>query len=605
MGKNEYACFVDEANVNRVPAPIEAEIVPSVALDAGSSVGPSQPAQKAMSGVGKLLSALLICGVLLLVGYGIYRFLLPFWAPILFYTYVLVALLVLGLAVRELKRDQKRRSEEQPFSEKVGKAARKNTIPARLERARDRIAMVARTLANAIAWPVTFLHSRQVVRHHGRPGMTLEEFALRAVDRPEQNFALFSLMITAVVTAGLLLGIIPGLYGKAALALLIAGTTLRHIQYSIGTVPLPTSLRRVTNRPYTAFIAILVCDFATLILALTCLSSARIPPAHIHLLDFWNTTKQLAEPWDAPMALLKSRHLDMHEVILGLVALFLDLALLEIWRHRREFIRKDEDHVWLASTANRLGDFALAMRHLRNVKHLDADSRIVEVSALLGVNELERAESELKSALEETERLASPDRIFTTLWGLGAMLPLSNDVHIGLLKSAIRSKVKDTYLLSAIGLHEASEDFKQRALGVFFPVKDQYPLTSAALLSWSDPEVAASLLQRTDFEFTVDEASAMVIRLAIVLGDANTSSDQDRKALDDWCDQDLSKFRALCAALTDSYDILAVASSFRSIVQRARNLGSGRAEQLAFVYDSLIVRIKDPDAKAFVVQMDA
>jgi hypothetical protein len=384
-----------------------------------------------MKMVSKILLVGLLLGLLLLAGYAVYHYLLPRWVPILFYAYTALGLTIwfVGL-VRVISESSKSGDVRQDFLKLVEALTQKSGLLARLARFRDWVAAFARTIANAILWPVGALSGWNLMKKN--PRMGLQEFGIRQDLRlSEHYYSLFSLAVALAVFGLEFRSVDLGKYGAIVLAMMLVGTTLRHVCYSIQTTPLPAVLRRVSASPYLAFLVVILADFSTLILALTALSASG-SASRVTWVDFRNTASQLLQAQEPLKLLLQGTRLTEHQVIVGVVGILFYLALLKTLLAVKEFKRKNEDHIWLASRASALGNFAAAVRHLRRVEGWSVDARSAEIVALIGVNEVDKAEENVRQLLEYNNKDTSPERIFGEMWGASMLAPVSEDALVTL-----------------------------------------------------------------------------------------------------------------------------------------------------------------------------
>ena len=538
-----------------------------------------------MKAAGRVLVVVVVLGLLLLAGYAVYRYLLPNWVPILFYAYAGLGLVlwIAGIA-KKISDSGKSGNFKDDLLNVLRTVTQKTDLTARLTRLRDGAAVIAREIASGILWPVDTLSTLALMKKN--PGVSLTEIGVRQNLRlSEHYYSLFSLAAALVVFGLEFRDVDLGKYGAIALSLVLASAALRHARYSIQSTPLPAVLRRVSANPYLAFLIIIAADFSTLVLTLTALSAPG-KPSSVTLNDLRGTANQLLQAQE-PLKLLRGTRLTGHQVIVGIVGLLFYLALLKTLTEFKEFKRKDEDNIWLASAANVLGNFAVALRYLRKLESWNVAARAAEIVALIGVNEIDKAEQKVRQFLELSHKDTSPEQIFAIMWQAYLVAPVPEDPLVAVFQHAVNWNVRDAMVQDVMGGIEGNRHLQERALEVFSAVKDRYPLTIARLLAVSGQRTAAlEILKQAQFPVLLDEVIGLVSQLALTVADPDTTLETDAQSFRDWAPSAVPRIRELMKVAGQPWERIEAYQQVMAVLVVARKLAPDKVEELTFLCDS-------------------
>jgi hypothetical protein len=231
-----------------------------------------------MKALGWIAFGIVAVGILALMGYGAYVYLLPRWIPIAFYLYAALALVVFGLGIRANITQSSNATAIDANLRIVTEASRTMSWKSRLNYLRDRIVSGASLIGNTPIWPVPVAMGMiNALQQSGR-AMASRELSARLSTSLIQNY--MSAYSLAVVVGVVLLEMRSGRtspYETIILYALLISTSIRHFAYSIAPVSLPASLRRAVRMPYLAFIVIILTDFSILVLVLTVVGAPNGP----------------------------------------------------------------------------------------------------------------------------------------------------------------------------------------------------------------------------------------------------------------------------------------------------------------------------------------
>jgi hypothetical protein len=538
-----------------------------------------------MKTASKILVVVVVLGLLLLGGYAIYRYLLPRWIPILFYTYAGLgfAISIYGIS-RMILQSGRSGSLRDDIPAIIRIMTEKSDLSTRIRQIRNWTEILLREIADVILWPIALLSNLLLIRKS--PSMGTQELAVRqTLHLSEHYYSLFSLTVTLAVFGLGFRGMDLKRYGAIALSLVLIAISLRHARYSIQTTPLPAVFRRLSANPYFAFLALIAADFSTMVLALTALRApgnfSSVTLDHLH-----STANQLLQAQE-PLKLLRGGSLTEQQVIVGVIGLLFYLALFKTLTEYKEFRRQHEDYIWLASASNSLGNFSAALRHLRKVGSWNDQAHGAEIVALIGVNEIDKAAAKVRLFLENSHKDLSPEQIYASMWSACLLAPLADDTMLTLFQYSVTLNVRDAFMQDSLVGTEGNRSLQKKALDVFLPVKDKYPLTAAKLLFLLDDSAGAlALLKEAPSPILLDEVIKLVLQLTINISEPNNSSEDNAKIFQDWWPLANAKLHELMKITGVPWERIGAYAQFLSIRVIASEIAPDRVDVLTYLCDS-------------------
>lgn len=540
-----------------------------------------------MKALGWIAFGIVAVGILALVGYGAYVYLLPRWIPIVFYLYAAMALVVLALGIRSNLTQSSNPTTIDANLRMVTEASRTMSWKTRLNYLRERIVSGVSLIGNTPIWPVPMAMGMiNALRQPGRTMPSRELFARLSTSLIQNYMSAYSL---AVVVGVVLLEMHTGRtspYETIILYALLISTSIRHFAYSIATVSLPASLRRAVSMPYLAFIVIILTDFSILVLVLTVVGTPNVP-GRLSFNTLHETSNALLAAQE-PLKLVRGVALTFHQLLTGFVGLFFYLALMKTLWDFREFKRQDEDFVSMAGIANEMGNFSAALQHLQKVRSWNGEGRMVKLVALLGVNRVDLAEREAELFLEDRQLRKTPNTVFEAIWGVCSLTPLSDEVKLEIIERAIKFKVNDFYLiLAALGMTE-NKELNARFHDLLSSVAADYPLTLACLcLNAGNLEECNNLLSTVPLSSPNVEIPQRVLSMKAMLMNPETGTEEDTKNFREWAKQNLPRIREMAVGITDPNELFFAILYVISILPFAGLLASERVQELKFLISSL------------------
>ena len=558
-----------------------------------------------MKAFGRILIALLVLCLLILLGYIAWVYILPKWRALLFYGYFALGLLIWAIGTIRNIMINRNSNWAALLLKNIVVIGQATDMKSRLNRFRDVMAAVALLLSALIVWPVDAAYGLLLGRRYPERNLSAEELSvLQAVGQPDTYKSLYALLVVLVLLGLAFLGVDLKIYGILMLGLMVASASFRHVSYIIGTVSLPARLRRAATSPYVLFLVVAGGDFATLILGLTAIE-LHARSTSITLAALVETGRELWQGESALRDILKGTRPTEQQLIVSIVGLLLSLAVLKVLTQFGEFRRTDEDWVWLAGAENLLGNFAVALRYLRNVKSWDKDSLSAEIVALLGVNQIEDAAAKVKSLLEQQREAISEGEIFRNLFQACLLPRMPQSVFPSVLKRSIDSKVPDALMQDALGL-VVQNHLQQQSLELFNEDASSFPLSIARihLLSKEREQCLAVLnahLPAADLDKLI--AQTMVFTARVI--DPATTADQDAKTFSAFIEEAIPLMQKLIHAPMELWQNLLLYTEIERSLKFARALGEDKVQQLSYLADSLAEQQKDERFKRAVPVIQA
>ncbi len=555
--------------------------------------------------IGKILIVLLVIGLLVLLGYVGYVYVLPKWCALLFYTYCILGILIWAYGLIRVIVANRHSNWAEVLFKKIVAANKPLDVASRMNRFRDTIAAVALVIVGLIAWPVDAIHGVILGLKNEGKNLTVQDYGLlQAGDLADAYKSLYSLVVVLAILGLTLLGVDLKIYGPITLGLMIASASFRHVSYIVGTVSLPAKLRRSAANTYALFLLVAAADFSTLILGLTALELGG-KRGSIRWPALVKTGRELLQGEGALWNVLKGTRPSVHQLIVAFVGLLFSLALLKVLTEFREFKRRDEDYVWLAKTANVLGNFSDSLRYMRNVKSRDAESLSVETVALLGVNQIDDAAAKVKSMLEHQGKPATESMIFTNMINAFLLPRMPHSVYLAVLKRGIESNVPDTIMQDGMGL-VAQHKLQQQALALFAEAGPSFPLSMARIhLLVNEPMEALASLEAHPPAPDLDKLIGQVLVLNVRLMDERTTPQEDAETFSRFARETIPLMRKLINSPLEQVQRIAIFLEIQRVLSFARKLGEDRVEELRFLADSLANQEKDEEFKRAIAIIES
>lgn len=421
--------------------------------------------RKAMIGLGACL-----IGIALLV--GAWLLLVRFWAPILFWGYCAVALLIFIISIRGNLALLRPKSILDPLAIE-SEVIRAQVGRSRFQKFRLFTLQFLTSIADAIAWPTTLLGVGVGFFKYGVGKGQIGSRAFLAA------FALNSpIATTAVATCVMALCVAatdrllpPGVgYRRNFLLLLALAVMVRNLTYILNFTNLPTVLRRSIGDPYFRFILIGVANLLTLILAFGTWSAWEAGQV-LSFERLRSVTVDLLTLAKLRAAALDGAAIGMLDLLASLAgALYLVSGFKTIFEHQ-QFKRETEDLHSIAANQISLGNPREARRWLDKVQKREPLTYELYVSVYLALGDAEQAEHMVKALLEENkvEPAAQPQETIRVLIGSAAGAPISRERLADLLRRWFSAGHPDLFLHNGIGTILSQERLTPAELLSLFP----------------------------------------------------------------------------------------------------------------------------------------
>lgn len=540
--------------------------------------------------IGRILIALVLVGLFVLLLHAAYRYVLPQWVAILFYLYAAFVLLVMGSGVRAAMDAGKAEGLREVALIAAEKAGRTDDWKGRIGRVRDWAGSVSQLIAESLVWPVSSFFGFKMGLQSGGRKVPLREIAARLQTKCYEHFlSLFTLAVVGLIYFLLRSGVSLGRYGTIFLTGMLVAVAARLFSYVVGRNPLAARLRRSSTSPYLAFLVIIAADFVSLVATLTILGRV----SGVQTLGFpdFKSTAEAVYKAQEPIDILRGMTLNFHQIVTGIAGLLFYGALFKIVLEFGEFKRRDEDYVWLASTANELGQFSAAVKYLEKVEKWDQPAHAIKMIALVGVNDLDAAEREAGMLSQANSAAPQNEWIFLNLTDGCLLARAPTSVVAAVLKRGVESGVRDVISQGSISQFAADETSANEFLKVIAGAKEHYRMTGGVLefLAGHGPE-AASEIESVHYDDAISEFVRLVLLLRIKVGDNSTKPEEDSVAFHDWVATKLPEVKLLAKSLKEPFDCSIALTSLMGVVVYARYMAPETVEEVTYLCDALKVK---------------
>lgn len=525
-----------------------------------------------------------------LLGYIAYRLVLPVWAPVFFFSYLAAGLVAVVGSWAFFRRVVLGSLNPREKLKRSAVEAARATARSRLGTVQRVASAVAQYIQVITLWPgaLVLAISQWEKRRGLRPPQARVQGRLQNHESTDALVALSILMICAVLER---CGLDAHGYGYVFATLIGIGVLARECRYLIEEDGLPTRLRRVSTRPYFAFVVIVVADVASLVLALTILAS-RGAAAGITFTHLGESAADLFK-FKQLLALLSGRPLPQAEILSGFVGLLFYTAYCRTLLRFREFRQTDDDRHWLAGAHSLLGQFAIALRVLGSVRSPTAATHHGRVVAFLGLNELAQAEREAALYLADSGETITGVRLLRVLIDCAVLAPIPPDSLLSLFKKSVQEEVPDFVLADAVHTFLIMcPSLLKQIRTVTDGAKTSRPLAFGSLAMLDGRfEEARETLDRATPGSEVEEVTREMLRLLAKLEDPTTSKDDAAIAFSEWAAERLPAVAVLVAEVTDPFELFALLGLFVKVRKFASIVAPELGDRITYHAEQIKVRV--------------
>lgn len=382
------------------------------------------------------------------------------------------------------------------------------------------------TLINLLNWPGLFLYYLLHPIKQGRSiKKTLSDVDSRMVHHwvSINTFILLILFYLFTKTNGQGYG-----FGEVFLYALAIGILLKHSSYIIDKISLPRKLRRLSSKPYSLFIIILIFDFLSLVLVYSLISVSE-KLYTISYVDIKNVVENLFT-FQELVELFQGKSLSYDSILVSVSGFMFYTCLIGNILKYKEFQKDDEDYEWLMNKNNFQGKYTTSIMMYDKIKNKGDNAKQHKVIALLGNKDLESARKLLKKQLADTLNEDPTDYYFNLL-GACAIYDFDVPIYIDLITEGIVLDVPDYLLMNAVVIINESENYYKKMIDVFIQFRDTYPLTLANLyLFGKDYENASRCLALSDSTLSVN----IILKIAVELELEIKNNPEKVDIVEDW-----------------------------------------------------------------------
>ena len=512
-----------------------------------------------------------------------FRLILPS-LPALFCTYVFLGAIAQFFGLTVFLLDLSRtRGPRQIVQESIAKARRQiqqgGKVTGTIRLLRAVLSGLAGLTVGLILWPVSVALGLIQPRLQGP-----REFALAwALRVHEHLFSVAALLIIGIGYGLAYLNVDGKGYGSAFIVLMGVSVALRNATYIVDSTSLPTKLRRNLANPYLVFVFILVCDLASLVLSFVIVVTGN-PPDLIARAEILDTAKRLFAFRDV-LRVFWGESVTWLDAVVSAVGILFYVALFSVILKYKDFERNDSDKLFRAEMQIALGKFVEAMRSLDLMSDKSSRSTALEVAALLGLNQFDRARQKALLFLQLRGGSTTSDEQLLLMIGAIVIAEIPENVRSSLFLWATEHGVSDVLLYDSVGVIAAGgATLTTKMRSVIEHKSDSYPLTCALLRAAADErEGAMALAAQVKPGSEIEEIVRLCLLLRLALADPITSEEADSEKLGAWLNSELVTINGLIQGLHESIHIAIAYAQLAIVRVEANKLLPSREQEVLFL----------------------
>jgi hypothetical protein len=529
---------------------------------------------------------ILIAALVGLLAYAFWRYVLPYWAPILFYLYLILGGLQGILSIIVVSRSLLRPAD---ISQAITQSIYSVTADL-ITKTRIIIQMITAIPVDIMCWPLNIIYG--IFTRGENPSSSFRELSARAnmisIDLRSSIYA-FSMVSLLFILSHI--GINGHGYGSYIVILFGISIFFRHIGYAITPGGLPRKIRRISNNPYAHFALISLMDFSVIVSSTALFSN--IPSLYsVSLKNIFEASKSFFALSDI-QTLIENHELSKNQLIIAIFAVVFNISVLSTIARYKEFRRDDEDLIWIATLKMITRNFSEAVRTLVKIKHPTQVSESLSIGAYLGVNNIETALEIAEKIAKSTEKNPNIDTIFVAISNVVMQYQIPKFVLEKVVKIGVQRYVSD-YLLMSVIMATFGDTEAIALRSTFVGVEANYPL-SLSLVDVAEEkfDAARQRLREATPGSEVEEALRLVNLLMLMIGTKETTHEEDEVLFSEWLENDLQKIKSIIPSLSDLMHLSALLGSFTVFlesIERFEHLGHN--EEIRFLYNSLTDQIE-------------
>ena len=240
------------------------------------------------------------------------------------------------------------------------------------------------------------------------------------------------------------------------------------------------------------------------------------------------------------------------DLVVGIAGLMFYIAMISSALNYKEFVRKDEDHIWSAARRSMLGQYAIALRHLELVKNETKDFFVQRAIALLGVNHIDESRKALLSFLQASRKTPTEDELFYNLISFSMIVPISSDILVSIIRDGMEKNILDSTCFFSTCLLIETMPEKEQLVETLEQKADKYPLSCARLrLAVDKANDAVPLLQKPYLTSPKDEIIRLWLLWMIETENPATQIHDDQVISKRWVKEEFPKFKVQLEQLKD------------------------------------------------------
>jgi hypothetical protein len=406
-------------------------------------------------------------------------------------------------------------------------------------------------------------------------------------------FPLVMLIILAATTFSLVLGHAPMDAAFLMCWAAVVYVSLLCLDLIVSPFSLGTRLRRASGNPYVKAISLAFVTALILCLGYADLIARGFPD----ITDVATSFKGLYSQWDSVKAVLSGGRVKSLEIMEGVSGVVLFSAVINGLWSLGDFARTDEDFLAIASNKLRLGLAADAIAALDRIKAPNAASLSCRAAALVAVNQTDQAIATWRQSqsLGSVKEPPPPESTMRNMFELFLLYPMPLSCVLEVFKRLLALNPSERSLLlvnrCVMGL---DPQYTNEILKLLSDsnLSDTYPLVLADLITFPPPgkttiaderlKTASDVIKNVPKTGTVlDSIRAEVLLRIAIFG--QTSSEEDRKRFEAWCNEELPSLTQTLAGLSEYDDLVVGLGMINGISQLAALYESAHLQELKYL----------------------
>src|SRR5437868_36640 len=465
----------------------------------------------------------------------------------------------------------------------------------RLQSWRKRLAQFFFVLAIAPVWPIPvlliFIQQRR---------LSSKKYPSSELDWIHESvFPIVILFMNSIL--GLVLSLyalhmafdLPIRFGKPILAFILASLFFFLLHYTVSPISLATRLRRMPKNPFVSFFIVSLSFYCVLTLAFAGYIHAVPNVTFQHLIDI--TLDMLR--FRRIQALRRGETLYPIDYFVTITGFLYYVTLFQTILRIKEFDRKDEDFVSIATQYAGLGRFKKALDWLERLKSPDPQRSFIQAVAYLGTNQITKAIEAARRYYVLKEEPFDDGRSISLAVTGAAVAPIPEHCLLNLMGECLSSNPNEVRVIVAVTILIGLKKIDLEKYGALLIQEDgatRYPLIFAHFLIEREHHLEArKILELLPACEGIHDLTRRVMILMTFDNPAIKDLAKDCESVDRWLSVHLSEISKLSLRDADDDERAFAVSQLNLILAVTRKCSSTREQEVQFLVKELESYIKE------------